>query len=192
MQLGWSYAQSARFLEDALAQGQLAVSHDMPVDYLYAHAVELMLKGCLLEHDPAMEVESYGHDLLRLYDCAKSRKVLGDMLARVERSVRERWKSRLRTARDSYRDGLGLGQCASDLEDFGIFDNDVIGNELPDLRRQVSWLSDRHRDKGGKFRYLQSGFDSRKQIRAFGLSDDVVRLTSYWACEKIYDCFRRY
>lgn len=184
VQMGKSYAASAKHLDQGHAQGNLKLSHDHPVDFLYAHALELMLKGYLLTVLSDEEVRAFGHDLLGLYDAVKKEPALCDLLKQVERGVRQRWKEHLRSARDDYAARLGLGVLtAKEAEEFEIFDNQKIGAELPHLRKQVIWLSDRHSRAGSEFRYLREGLNRRAQVQMFGLSYDVVRVSLAWACE---------
>ncbi len=193
VQLGWSYGQCAICLEDNVQSNNLTLGFDNPIDYLYAHALELMLKGCLLYHDPSHPVESHGHDLLSLYDEVKSLCVADGMLLSVERAVRNAWKNRLREARDHYARSIGLPSHTSAAgEEFGIYDNRKIGDELPELRHQVAWIGSRNKGNGGQFRYFHPGIDSRPRIEQFGLSDDVVRLTLRWANEGIHGRFDQF
>lgn len=192
LELGRSYAQSADFLRDALCSKQIDLARLEPIDFLYAHAFELVLKACLLENDPELDVADYGHDLLRLYDEVKSQKLLGHLIQHVETAVRDRWKCYLRDARDNYEDLLGLGEATTEeRSELGIYENDVIDQNLPELRKQIDWLGSRHKADGGTFRYLRPGLDSREFIQAFSLSENVVYLSSSWALEELYGRFRQ-
>lgn len=152
-----------------------------------------MLKGCILEKDPLTEVEKYGHNLRQLYDEVSCQKLVGDMIAKTERAVRDRWKQHLRGARDEHQAKLmRFGLSEKDTAEFGALSNAQIGDELPSLRDQIIWLSDRHSSDGSRFRYLKTGCDSRSRIEAFGLSDDVVRLSCRWACAEMYQHFRTF
>lgn len=190
-QLGDAFAKSANFLGNAFGTEPFKVSDSRPVDFLYAHALELILKGSLLEADSTTNVEEFDHDLLKLYDEVKSNGVMDNLICAVEQAVRDKWKWHLRDARDTYKEVLGLGHIPkADSEEFGIFDNEAIGRELPELRKLVIWLNDRHSYHGGKFRYPHSGLDSRLGIQAFGLSENVAWKTAHWACEEMYNRFR--
>lgn len=193
LELGRSYAQYADFLSDAFRLKKVKPLRRQPVDFLYAHAFELMLKACLLECDHKQDIKSYGHNLLRLYDEVRSQELLGRLIHQVEGVVRERWKRYLRDARDNYGKSLNLGQLSTDERgEFGIHNNDVIGQNIPELRKQIIWLDLHHTADGGEFRYLRCGLDSREFINAFGLSEDVVWRSCFWALEEIYLRFRKH
>lgn len=192
LQLGMSYAQSADLLAGAVCSESVRLSHKHPIDFLYAHALELMLKGCLIVHDPTADVQSYRHDLLRLYDEVKSGQLLNNLIGSVERAHKEHWRRYLRDARDKHRRKLeaALGPELLSAGEFGVVDNNIIGSELPDLKKQIVWLDARHKESGSEFRYLRRGLDHRDYITAFGLSINVVWQSSQWACQEIYDHFR--
>ncbi|MBM2294368.1 hypothetical protein JQX09_20805 [Sulfitobacter pseudonitzschiae] len=192
-ELGITYAKSADFLSEACRSEALKINRTEPIDYLYAHAFELILKGSMLEHDPTRDVEEFKHDLLSAYDEVRQTQLLEDLIGSVEKAVRARWKWYLRNARDKYQSDLQLSHLSiEDCEGFGIVDNEAIGRELPELRKQVIWLSERHKAGGGSFRYLRCGWDQRDYVRAFGLADDVVWKSSQWACEEMYNHFRKH
>ncbi len=187
--LGRSYGKSADFLCEAVTTKKISIGRSHPIDFLYSHTFELMLKGCLLEENPSQAIEDYGHDLLCLYDDIKSQKLLNNLIGVVETKAKECWKRYLREARECYAKKLGR---FAQFEGLGVHDNSGIGKELPELRRQIKWLSERHKEKGGKLRYLQIEWGTREQINAFGLSDDVVWRSSGWAYETIYECFQEH
>ncbi|MGO4916901.1 hypothetical protein [Pseudogemmobacter sp. W21_MBD1_M6] len=192
-ELGNAYAKSADFLSNAASLETFKIPRDEPIDFLYAHAFELMLKGCLIAVDPTEDVERFRHNLECLYDTLKSRNSLEGLIINVELAIKERWKQHLQGARDRFKARLDLGVLSTgESEDFGILGNDVIGEQLPDLRRQVVWLSNRHKNGGGHFRYSKCGWDNTEYIKDFGLSDNVVWKSSHWACEEIYDRFRKH
>ncbi len=189
--LGKEYAESADFLSNSVNSEAFRNGFDRSVDFLYAHAFELMLKGSLLADDPNTDVEDFGHDLLRLYDEVKASKILNDLVGSTEKVLKDRWKHYLQDARDRYESKLGLGQLTSkERREFGSLDNQAVGSSLPELRKQVIWLSKRHMNSGSEFRYPQWGLDQRQRVAKFGLSDDVVRRSSQWACKELYDRFR--
>ncbi|GAB5486121.1 MAG: hypothetical protein Pars93KO_25550 [Parasphingorhabdus sp.] len=107
-ELGRSYLESGRILSEATDFDKSTFYRDEPIDLLFAHAYELMLKGCSLVQDPKRDPRKYGHGLLTLYDDLRSDGFLGDLIINVENSVRNRWKCHLRYARDKYVDSLGL------------------------------------------------------------------------------------
>jgi hypothetical protein len=189
VELGRSYLDAATRLEADLTARTLRLRFDHPVDMLLAHAAELMLKGCILEADPDCDVGKYGHDLLRLYDDARTAETVGPLIVAAEAKVRDQWRGRLRAARDRLKATLGFDQPAG--QEFGILDNAEIGAAMPDLalRKAVIWISARHANGGSRFRYLEPGLDQRPKIAAFGLQDDVVRRSLEWGCEAIHAAF---
>lgn len=189
VKLGASYARSADVLSHAspVKASQFGAK---PVDFLYSHAIELLLKGWMLAVEPQKKPHEYGHDLLALYDAVRVHPKIGTHLIQIESVVCEKWKDYLRSARDDFRKNFnGLDLLPEQLAEFGVLTNAEIGNALPKLRAQISWLSDRHKDSGGEFRYLRLGVDRREKIIAFGLNKDVVWQSLSWACELLHDSF---
>jgi hypothetical protein len=190
IELGRSYATAADHLVAELGEGRLELHRAGPVDFLYAHALELMLKAWCLEADPATKVkEKFGHDLVGLYDRLKEHDVTRDLRRTVEKKVRDLWKAELRKVRDAYATSLGL-PISSVYEDLGMFNNELIGNALPELRNQFLWLGDRHKETTQRFRYAMLGSDSRQIVTGFGVSIDVVWQSAGWACGVFYERFR--
>ncbi len=193
VQLGRSYAASADHLAAAVAAGNLCLPHELPVDYMYAHAVELLLKGCLLATNPNEAVDRFRHDLMSLYAEVGTRNVSGDILASAEHAVRDRWKRHLRSARDTIIEKFNLEDLSdAALAEFGLYDNATIGAELPELRTHVAYLGMRHSKGGGQLRYLHVGLDVRPRIEAFDLFEDVVWRTVGWGCEAMEAGFHRH
>ncbi|WP_103255594.1 hypothetical protein [Tabrizicola aquatica] len=189
VELGKSYLDASRALQADLDQASLRLRFEHPVDLLFAHALELMLKGCILDDDPGRSVEDFGHNLARLYASVRRSKRGGPLIRASEKAVRNRWRDRLRGARDDLQSGLGLPIEAA--KDFGVLSNAEIGSALDelDLRRQVYWASDRHSQGGSMFRYLVPGLYSRDKAMIFGLNDDVFRLSIFWGCEELHRAF---
>ncbi|PFG63864.1 hypothetical protein AXZ77_2485 [Thioclava sp. ES.031] len=186
---GHSYLQTADFVARGVEAGNLKLNFDDPVDFLYAHSLELMLKGCLLLDDPAANPNEYGHDTLRLFDEVLSRKFGGKILGAACENLRNNWKSHLRKARDIYALKFDVDETA--LSELGIASNAEIGEALPSLRKQVSWIAERNRASGGKFRYPVNENYRRQIVDAFGIRMDVVRSSISWGCADIYHGFRR-
>ena len=195
--LGHSYANSANYLAAHSNEPGNSFSH--PINFLYTHAFELMLKGCLLKIDPQRNVkEEFGHNLLKLYDAVKKENPIDNLIENVETAIRKRWKQRLSDARDKWKSRISSEGTFSALDTdgrnelFGICNNQEIGNSLNglSLRKQVQWLSNRNNAKdGSEFRYLKIGPDQKLFFEAFDLNDDVVWKSSEWACAEIYQNF---
>ncbi|MEL6207574.1 MAG: hypothetical protein AAFR47_20005, partial [Pseudomonadota bacterium] len=156
---------------------------------LYAHALELSLKGLLVAIDPSTDVRSFRHNLAALYHhCGRSGTPEATLLKETESAVRIAWRNRLRGARDAYEAHLGAELWTpSQRMEFRIIDNEDLGRMLDslELRKQVIWLSERHTDDGGEFRYPRLGWQRRPKVNLFFLRDDVVRTTIGWACEDL-------
>ena len=180
---GWSFARSARMLETQLNTGDLWLSHDMPIDHLFAHAIELMLKGLVLKHQPEAKVrEDFGHRLLDLYNRLNSRTDTKSYISEAEKKVGNHWKRLLRDARDAHEATLGVELTDEDRCEFGSFSNAQISTSLPKLRDQIEWLAKRHGQNGDVFRYFQERLERRKVVQSMGVNLDVVRETAFQAC----------
>ena len=157
-----SYSDAARHLQRAVDDTELKLSHTAPVDYLYAHALELTLKGCLRHHDPDRDLVAYGHDLHCLWRACVAERVLESVTETVITGVRDHWRDHLRGARDRYAARLGADDWTEEQrEDIGIWSNTEIGRFLQrrNVVETIRWLGDRHRDAGGVFRYLDTRID---------------------------------
>ena len=66
---GKSYLKAADHLCDASLNGRLSLPFDDPVTLLLGHSLELNSKACLTAKG-ATEQEAWGHDLVKLRDCA--------------------------------------------------------------------------------------------------------------------------
>lgn len=184
---GWSYVKSGAFLDEAQRADSLSINPDMPIYYLFAHGLELTLKGLLLRHSPGSDVQRYGHKLLNLYDDLRHSDETRPVILGAETTVRNRFRNYLRTLRDRYEAKIGLDAPDEETRrELGSFSNQQIGDTLPELRRQVEWLDRRHRDDGGQFRYLKTGPDQRPEIHAFGKKINVVGLMTCWACAELH------
>ena len=149
---------------------------EAPIDFLFAHGLELVLKGCLrMTSKPDLEVGNYQHDLDRAYWDLKRIWPAATNLA--ESKVRKYWKDKLRT--------MNAGHVAS-LESFGISDkndlaefravtNSDIGQSLPELGKVISWYSQLHNRSGSSFRYLKVGLVSRPALKIAGETLDATR-----------------
>jgi len=166
--------------------------HEAPVEYMYCHGLELLLKGGLIHFGKCAEkVLERGHKILLLYDDARCQEGFSEVISSIDAKVRDDWKTHLRQSRDKIQEPLErLGiKSAEELEQFGVHDNAVIGNALPALRDQIVWLNDRHAKEGGLFRYPKERLDNRQIVLAFGLNEDVVlrtvSLASRLLCEHL-------
>lgn len=180
--LGQDFFSAARFLFEGTKNDDLNFRHSGPVEYMYAHALEPMLKGGLQFFGQPTD---RSHNLHRLYDLAKQNASLSQRVATTEIAVKQHWREFLREARDAPSAKLksyGISD-PSLLWELGSFDNATIGENLPSMVRAVIWLGDRHTDDGGQFRYFKEGLDRRKVVHAFGLNEDVVLRTLDWGCE---------
>jgi len=188
-----SYRKSAHYLTRSVDENLLTLRTSAPIDQLYAHSLELSLKaGLLLAGCETSQLRSYEHNILKMYDSLAEGTEAG-LIRTAERNTRAKWRSFLREARDTYRlkfTDLGLDPN-SDLSEFGVYDNATIGGEIPIPRDQIIWLSKRHAYNGSLFRYHETRLDSRQQISAFGLSTDVVRLSSSFLGEELETLIRR-
>ncbi len=184
-----SYLQTAQCAIRQVEAGNLKITYDAPLFALLAHSLELNLKASLLLlGKPQNEVRSYEHRILHLFDSAQEIENETVSITALEKTVRARWKSYLRSSRDDYRRRISTwvgSEEESVLEEFGVFSNETIGNELPKLREQIDWLHRRHSRDGSQFRYLKKGFYQSKVITAFGLHEDVQLRTLEWACEEL-------
>ena len=172
------------YYEAATVLARVPDQHVLPAPLLMilAHAMELSLKGHLLERgDSEEDVETMGHNLRRLWDR------LAELDPRLSKSVadavRAKWRDHLRTARDDYAAPFHsyLGDGASDLAELRILSNDTIGRGLPKFIDDLTWLSSRHDHKGSAFRYPQLGLDFERRVVDFGLKEPTVPRSISWA-----------
>jgi prevent-host-death family protein len=165
------YLDCALFLQDALDAGNFRLKSDFPILSNLSHATELAIKGHLLCLGMSKEdLVDLGHDLERAY--GRLGGFAPGIVTRVETHVKSEWKSFLRKKRDDNEESLksyGIHDPEV-LREFGVFSNDDIGKELPTFKRDLKWLSDRHRTNGSRFRYFEQHLDRRPHVRAFGLN----------------------
>ncbi len=102
------------------------------------------------------------------------------------------WGIHATVAKHVFSQGNHFAGTDEERCEFGSFTNDEIGRELPELRKQIIWLSSRHKEEGSEFRYSKRGLTQRVIIVAMGLNYDVVWQTSHWACDGLYRNFRQY
>ncbi len=189
--LASDYLTCALFLKAAVEGKTVSLHFDVdgPILANLAHAQELVVKGHLLKLGLSMEdTTNLGHDLENGFLTLK--KLAPALTNNVEKDVRERWKLLLRTARDDFRDPLvkfGISDPAL-LEEFGVLSNATIGSNLPEFRRDLKWLSDRHRHGGSLFRYFKGGVDQRSHIQAVGLNIFTVPVSVSWGTEILLNC----
>ena len=184
--LASDYLQCALFLKAAVEDKTIFLHFDVdgPILANLAHSQELAVKGHLLKLGLPMEdTTDLGHNLDNGF--LKLREMAPLLTQKVEKVVRERWKALLRAARDDFRDPFirfGISDPAQ-LEEFGVFSNATIGFNLPEFRRDLKWLSDRHQYGGSLFRYFRGGSDQRPYIQAIGLNVFTVPVSVSWGTE---------
>ena len=165
------YLSCVSYLQDACEANVLRLRFDFPILSNLSHATELAIKGHLLSLGMSKtEVVNLGHDLVaaygRLEECAPK------IVDEVEKHVKTQWKSFLRKERNKVEKSFkafGIHDPQY-LREMGVLSNEDIGKELPTFRRDLRWLSDRHKSNGSKFRYFESALDRRQHIKAFGLN----------------------
>ncbi|WP_298919249.1 hypothetical protein [uncultured Roseobacter sp.] len=189
-----SYADSAEYLIDGINTKELNVRFHAPVDFLLAHALELNLKALYLKCGKSDEdVRNFGHDIAKLYQDAKRGSCSAPVIKHLEHHVRIFWKTTLRRARDVHREkveGYLHSIDKNNEEEFGIYDNETIGRELPELWPSIHWFSELHLSDGSEFRYLKTGLKQRLEIRVFGLEVDVHNVTALQVCKIFHSHFR--
>jgi len=179
--LAESYQECASVLVSQLKDASLQLRHDAPIDNLYAHSLELYLKGALLAYGRnETDLRNFGHNLLAIYDTLRSEIGSKELVADLEGTIRKNWEIYLRSERDKYsavfeQQGMVSNEA---LQENGVLNDDEIAQELPNLRDQVVWISERHSKRGGVFRYHQTRLDYRMKVKAFGLDEDIVWRTA--------------
>ncbi|MEO0403220.1 MAG: hypothetical protein AAF214_12660 [Pseudomonadota bacterium] len=179
--LGDDYVRAA----DHLFESHIQFRHQGPVEYMFAHGFELLVKGGLLLSGRSQdEIRDYQHNLLQLYGAARSQDPVETCIKGAERHVKHKWKTLLRRLRDDRRavfQESGISDPNA-LQHFGVHSNETIGKELPGFRAQIVWLDKRHRHAGGLFRYYESHVGDREEIEASGSNYDVVLQSMSWGC----------
>ncbi|MFO1202185.1 MAG: hypothetical protein U1E58_06055 [Tabrizicola sp.] len=165
------YLACVSFLQDAFEARALRLRFDSPILSNLSHATELAIKGHLLSVGASKDdLIKLGHDLAKGYRLLE--KVAPKIVDEVEKHVTAQWRSFLRDKRDDLEDRFrtfGVHD-PEHLQEMGVFSNEDIDNELPTFKRDLRWLSDRHKSNGSKFRYFEPTWDQRQHIRAFGLN----------------------
>ena len=183
-----SYLTAASYIDEGVKTKKVELRFDAPVFALLAHSLELSLKGALiLAGVPHGKVEVFGHKLLELYDAVLSNSKQAGLISEAENACRSNWKSLLRKARDEHQAKMiaVFGKEVGNTPELGVFDNQTIGRELPELRDQVKWLNERHTHRGSLFRYHETRIDQYLEINAFGLRENVPFRTVFWGCDAI-------
>lgn len=165
------YLACVAYLQDACETNALKLRFDSPVLANLAHAAELAIKGHLLSLAMSKDdVINLGHDLELAYQRLKT--LSPNLVSDIEKQVITHWKGLLRGKRDEREKSfIAFGIHDPDnLRKLGVFSNAEIGDELPTFQRDLKWLSDRHKAKGGEFRYFETRMDRRQHIQAFGLN----------------------
>lgn len=190
-----SYADSAEHLIASIKSKELTLSFNAPIDFLVAHAVELNLKALVLKYGiTECEMRSYGHNIAELYLVAKKTDGAAQIVKAAENEVRDYWRATLRNARDVHREKIEAFTGSLNQEQqnkFGIYDNNSIGRELPELGPIIQWYSALHLNDGSDFKYLKVGMQSRIAIRQFGLEEDVQTSTALQACRTFHCSFKK-
>ena len=189
-----SYADSAEYLINGIKSNDLKLGFHAPVDFLLAHALELNLKALQLKCGKSNEeVRSFGHDIAKLYLEAKREPRSAPVIKKLEDQVRTFWNTTLRQARDGQREKIAQQLHSTEKakeEEFGIYDNETIGRELPELWPSIKWFSELHLNDGSEFKYLNTGRKQRLKTIAFGLVVDVHNITALQACKTFHSYFR--
>jgi len=196
MNFARSYLETAQHVIRSMDKGDLRLAFDAPAFALLAHALELQLKSALIAMGmPPADAEGFKHDISRLYAACREHHDGPVSIAEIENNVRGRWKTHLRVARDSHHRRVSRwvgSECPDTLREFGVFDNDHIGRELPEVSPVIQWMSERHSAGGSRFRYPKSGLDWQTRVTAFGLNENVPMRTAEWACEEFDTALRHY
>ena len=164
------YLACVSYIQDAFEAKSLRLRFDSPILSNLSRATELAIKGLLLSLGLTEdEVVKLDHNLDAAYRQLEKRAPM--LVNEVEKHVKAQWGAFLREKRDELEDrfkAFGIHD-PEHLREMGILSNDEIGNELPTFKRDLRWLSDRHRSKGSRFRYFEPTWDQRQHIQAFGL-----------------------
>lgn len=174
-----SYQRSANALQGEINSGKLNLPFDAPIYLLFTHAFELNLKALLIFHGlDNSSLKAISHGLLKLYDTVGQYDSVSAVIKEAETKNRDMWRAFLRNARDNHQQSLTryLGFCNYSHE-FGSYDNQTIGNEIPELRDVTKWLNLRHTFDGSKFRYFAGGVDSLPMVSAFNLKENIILRT---------------
>lgn len=179
-----SYLDCATFVSSGMKSKSVSPRHDAPLYQLCAHGFELALKAVLLTADEDLGLpEAFGHDLIKLYDALKTANSTKATIINTEQFVKSRWKTLVTSARDVEKKRL-LSWAPNHpdiLKEFRIPSNQEIDEGVPQLKHQVRWFSDRHKSKGGLFRYQVPRIDTRLNINICGLDEDAATNSIIWA-----------
>lgn len=165
------YLACVSFVQDAFEAKALSLRFDSPILSNLSHATELAIKGHLLSLGTSKEdVKKMGHDLSKAYK--RLGKIAPEVVDEVEKHVEDQWQTFLREKRDGLEDrfrAFGVHNPEY-LKEMGVISNEDIYKELPTFKRDLRWLSDRHKSNGSKFRFFEPTWDQRQHIQAFGLN----------------------
>lgn len=187
-----NYLSASAFLLSAPEAERPLSRFSEPAHFLVAHGAELTLKAYLSWSGMSQsDVEAFGHDLAKAYQKIRTQNPI--LAKELEKEVSERWRRYLREARSADVGALaGYGITSPDsLASLGIPSNADIGNFCPTFAHDLQWLSDRHKSKGGKFRYVQFGVDRTPTIQGFGLDECTVPKTVRWGCEYLLNILEK-
>ena len=169
--LAKDYLACVSYIQDACEAESLKLRFDYPILSNLSHAVELAIKGHLLSLGHSQEdVIKLRHDLAKAY--RQLRRIAPKVVNEVEKHVEAQWQSFLSKKRNELEDsfrafGIHNPEC---LREMGVVSNEDIDKELPTFKRDLKWLSDRHKSNGSQFRYFEPSWDQRPHIQAFGLN----------------------
>jgi hypothetical protein len=84
---GEAFLNAARHMHGAYSDRSLKLRFDMPIYYLYSHAIELMMKAFLRARDVSAaklkDPKRFGHSLLKLWDECLARDIVLDPAPQV-------------------------------------------------------------------------------------------------------------
>lgn len=155
-----------------------------PAYYLLAHGAELTFKAVLGFHGQAeKQIEDLGHDISRAFD--RWREIDSQSSNDVQTHVAARWREYLKSKRAEIAEPI-LNFGISDpetLRDLGVPSNSDIGEGAPKFIHDLQWLSDRHRSRGGMFRYVSFGYDQLPLVQFGGFTEPSVPKSILWGCQ---------
>lgn len=168
--LAKDYLACVSFLQDACEGESLKLRFDSPILSNLSQAVELAIKGHLLSLGQRQEdVIKLRHDLAKAY--RQLRRIAPNVVDEVEKHVEALWRSFLIKKRDELKESFRAYGIRNPeyLRGIGVVSNEDIDKELPTFKRDLKWLSDRHKSNGSQFRYFEPRLDQRPHIQLFGL-----------------------
>jgi len=173
-----TYFEAALYLEEGHSSGDLALTEESPIDFLFGHAIEMFLKSLLLGAGRSQsDVKGFNHNIPRLFQELKSNQSTEELIRTLERDFRAHWKSLLREMRDEYASSLPLDAG----EEFGVYDNETIGQGLPELAQTIEGIY----AISNNSRYFEKRYLRLPAYVAFGKSVSVLRESEIWMCSEL-------